>query len=167
MDNGVGPQQFVKQAEHEHQHGGKTAQGDQYCAHHCANECLFGMLGRCNHTVSLLTLSLLLQAGCKSNPLDSGDHLRRINLPHVILYNRLLLRKADLCALYTGQPFQGLLHQERSTRSGHAAHVEDQLGLSGRSIFGELNHHQGGRGTQQVKPHPITGNNASVFFLVP
>jgi hypothetical protein len=82
-----------------------------------------------------------MQARCKSNPLDGGDHLRRIDLPHIVLYKRLLLRQADLCALYTGQPFQGLLHQERSTRSGHAAHVEDQLGFSSSAIFGELNYH--------------------------
>ena len=138
MDNGVGPRRFFKKC----------------------NECLFGMLERCNHTVSLLTLSLLLQARCKSNPLDGGDHLRCINFPHLVLYNRLLLRKTDLCVLHTGQPFQGLLHQEWSTRSGHAAYVEDQLGLSGRDIFGELNHHQRGWGTQQVKLHPVTRNNA-------
>lgn len=71
--------------------------------------------------------ALLMKARRKANVFDGHDHLLHTDLVRFIAHHGLLLRKARLCLFHTWQPFQGLLDQERSGRSRHALHVQDNL----------------------------------------
>lgn len=71
--------------------------------------------------------ALLTKARRKANVFDGHDHLLHTDLVRFIAYHGLLLRKARLCLFHTWQPFQGLLDQQRSGRSRHALHVQDDL----------------------------------------
>lgn len=71
--------------------------------------------------------ALLTKACRKAHVFDGRDHRLHTDRVRFIAHHGLLLRKADLCLFHTRQPFQGLLDQQRSGRSRHALHVQDDL----------------------------------------
>lgn len=101
--------------------------------------------------------ALLTEACRKANVFDGRDHLLDSDFVGFIAYHCLLLGKARLRLFHTGQPFQGLLDQERSGGSAHALHVQDDLLDSSGRLLRERDDLEGVWGAQELKCHLVAG----------